>query len=145
MLIRSVVGRDSSKRRPPRLVETHFRQGPFAPPELPGFDATTSPSDSRPSHGLVIYSHAALTSGLRAASRPNGPLRFLIALSGSAAPFPPGEPDRCICSLLRGQCQASPYPEGWPLSIGVTRPKTGSLALRLTPLPSEASERRITP
>src|SRR5437660_12738988 len=123
MLIRSVVGRDSSKRRSPLLVETHFRQGPFAPPALPGFDATTSPSDSRPSHGLVIYSHAALTDGLRADARPDGSLRFLIALSASAAPFHPGESDRCVCSLLRGRWQASPYPEGWPLSIGVTRPK----------------------
>src|ERR1700736_2288038 len=123
MLIRSVVGRDSSKRRPPRLVETHFRQGSFAPPALPGFDATTSPSDSRPSHDLVIYSHAALIDGLRAVGRPDGSLRFLIALLASAAPFHPGESDRCLCSLLHGRWQASPILEGWPLSDCLTRPK----------------------
>ena len=44
-LLRS--GMDSSKRRSPHLVETHFRQGSFAPPALPGFTATMSPSDSR--------------------------------------------------------------------------------------------------
>src|SRR5690349_6231682 len=100
MLIRSVMGWDSSKRRSPPLVETHFRQGSLAPPALPGFVATTSPSDSRPSRRLVIYSQAALASGLRTAGRPRGPLRFLIALSASAVPFHPGESDRCECSLL---------------------------------------------
>src|SRR5580700_6235259 len=103
MLIRSVVGRDSSKRRSPLLVETHFRQGSFAPPALPGFDATTNPSDPRSSRDLVIYSQTAMIDGLRAAGRPDGSLRFLIALSASAAPFHPGEPGRCTRSLLRGR------------------------------------------
>jgi hypothetical protein len=53
------------------------------------------PSDSRPGRGLVIYSLTTLADGLRAAGRPDGPLRFLIALSASAAPFHPGEPGRC--------------------------------------------------
>ena len=62
-----------------------------------------SPSDSRTSRGLVIYSQAVLAAGLRTADRPHGSLRFLIALSASAVPFHPGESDRCVCSLLRGR------------------------------------------
>src|SRR4051794_37400094 len=38
-----------------------------------------------------------------------------IDLSAPAVPYHPGEPDRCICSLLRGRCQASPSLGGWPL------------------------------
>ena len=115
-----------------------FGRVPSLHPALPGFIATTNPSDSRPSHGLVIYSQAALIAGLRAVDRPDGSLRFLIALSASAAPFHPGEPDRCSCSLLHGRWQASPI-----LEVGHSQlrneAETGSLALRLTPLPSEAS------
>ena len=82
-------------------METHFQQGSLAPPALPGFIATTSPSDSRPSRDAVMDSHVSLTHGLRAVDRPDGSLSFLIALSASAVPFHPGEPDRCTCSLLR--------------------------------------------
>ncbi len=37
----------------------------------------------------------------------------LISLAG---PYHPGEPDRCVCSLLHGRCQASAPLEDWPLS-----------------------------
>jgi hypothetical protein len=36
------------------LTPIRSRQGPFAPPELPGFHATTTPSDSCPGPKTVI-------------------------------------------------------------------------------------------
>ena len=43
-------------------------------------------------------------------------------LSARAVPFHPGRPGRCLCSLLPCRRRASPHSEGWPHSIGVTRP-----------------------
>ena len=40
---------------------TNLRQGPFAPPELPGFDATMNPSDSRRGQTTVIDSRGPLS------------------------------------------------------------------------------------
>src|ERR1019366_3842127 len=60
-------------------------------------------------------------------------------LSTRAAPSYPGELDGCSCSLLHHSIQASPHSEGWPLSLCVTRPCWGSLALRLMSLPREAA------
>ena len=88
------------------------RQGPFAPRELPRFNATMAPSDSRPGRPAVMVSHPTLVRDTRIDQA--GPLRFPIDLSTPAVPYHPGGPDRCVCSLLRGRCQASPNPEGWP-------------------------------
>ncbi len=115
-------------------------QGPFAPRALPRFIATMSPSDSRSSQSAVMGSRTLLTQGLRAKCHSNGSLRFLTILSASAVPSHPGEPGRCRRSLLHGRCQASPYLEGLATLRCVTRPnRVHAFALRLTPLPSEAS------
>ena len=49
-----------------------------------------------------------------------------------------------MCSLLHDRCQASPSLAGWPLPL-LNGAEPGSLALRLTSSPSEASTDRITP
>jgi len=99
-----------------------------------------SPSDSRSSPDAVMGSRASLTQGPRAKRHSSGSLRFLTILSASAVPSHPGEPGRCRRSLLHGRCQASPYLEGLATLTCVTRPnRVHAFALRLTPLPSEAS------
>jgi len=90
----------SSKRVAPPLVETSFRQGPFAPPELPGFVATMNPSDSRPSQTAVMFFRSLSDGFPHESLRPVGSLRFLIDLSLPAVLFHPGEPGRRACSLL---------------------------------------------
>jgi len=76
--------------------------------------------------------------------RPAGSLRFLVDLSAPAVLNHPGEPSRCMCSLLHGQFQASPVPEGWPLpSLGFDEAESGSLALRPTPSRSQAPAVRL--
>src|ERR1700689_190265 len=115
-------------------------QGLFAPRALPRFNATMSPSVSRSSQSAVMGSRTLLTQGLHAKRHSNGSLRFLTILSASAVPSHPGEPGRCRRSLLHGRCQASPYLEGLATLKCVTRPyRVHAFALRLTPLPSEAS------
>jgi hypothetical protein len=83
---------------------TNLRQGPFAPPALPEFLATTNPSDSRSGRPPVIYSRQALSP---AASAPDGTRPGLpsseIDLSTPAVLSHPGEPTRCVCSLLHGR------------------------------------------
>jgi hypothetical protein len=44
-------------------------------------------------------------------------------LSTRALPNHPGQSHRFIRSFIPGVWQASPHSEGWPLSIGLTRPK----------------------
>ena len=46
-------------------------------------------------------------------------------LSTPAVPNHPGEPGHCTYSFLGGRCQASPVPEGWPLSVQVSRGRIG--------------------
>ena len=46
--------------------------------------------------------------------RYDGPLRFLTNLSARAAPYHPGRPIGCICSLLPRWRQASANPGAWP-------------------------------
>ena len=77
--------------------------GTFAPRALPRFLATMSPSDSRPGRARgygfpPAVAHRAHPPGLPGSS---------IDLSSPAVPNHPGEPDRCLCSLLGGRCQAS--------------------------------------
>jgi len=86
-------------------MSARFRQGPFAPPALPGFLATTNPSDSRSGRLPVIYSRQALPPSASAGNdtRPGLP-SSAIDLSTPAVLSHPGEPARCICSLLRGRC-----------------------------------------
>jgi hypothetical protein len=129
----SVVG--FPKRSSIRFAGPRIRQGPFASRELPRFLTTTAPSDSRPGRWAVMDSRPSL---IRKANHQAGSLRFLVDLSTPAVPYHPGGFDRCKRSLLGDRFQASPSLEGWPSPDSVTRPK-GSLALRLTSSPSQAS------
>ena len=103
----------------PSSCRDMLRSGPFAPRALPRFRATMSRSDSRP------WPSAALCLPLRRwALPPTTP-----GLPGSstdrfarAAPTHPGRSERCTCPLLLSRSLASPYPAGWPPSLGVTRP-----------------------
>ena len=84
---------------------TTLWQGPFAPPALLGFLATTNPSDSRSDHLPVIDSRQALSPSASTVGgiRPGLP-SSVIDLSTPAILSHPGEPSRCIRSLLRGRC-----------------------------------------
>ena len=84
---------------------TTFWQGPFAPPALPSFLATTNPSDSRSGHLPVIYSQQVLPPSAPAAddTRPGLP-SSVVDLSTPAVLSHPGEPVRCFRSLLHEQC-----------------------------------------
>jgi hypothetical protein len=84
---------------------TTLWQGPFAPPALLGFPATTNPSDSRSDRLPVIDSRQALSPSASAGggTRPGLP-SSVIDLSTPAVLSHPGEPARCVCSLLRGRC-----------------------------------------
>src|SRR5712691_10971142 len=62
-----------------------------------------------------------------------------------AAPFHPEEPNDCSCPLLHRRFQASSSLADWPLLFSVTRPKTGSLALRLACSPCKASPAELLP
>ena len=122
---------------------TTLQQGPFAPPELPGFDATMNPSDSRsqPSHG---YSFPWFVVPAEAGA----PRRVSQVPHGSVAirrPQPPRgvEPLRLLVAWR--SVLASPLMEGWPLPDLSHEAESGSLALRLTASPSEASSRRVAP
>ena len=84
---------------------TTLWQGPFAPPALPGFFTTTNPSDSRSGHLAVIYSRQALSPSASADDGTRSGLpSSVIDLSTPAVLSHPGEPGRCIRSLLRGRC-----------------------------------------
>ena len=50
-------------------------------------------------------------------------------LSTRALPNHPGQPHRFFRSLIPGEWQASPFPEGWPLSDKCNEAESGSLAL----------------
>jgi hypothetical protein len=116
---------------------TTLRQGPFAPPELPGFNATMNPSDSQTSPATVIYSRGQFGAPLQV-SHSAGSLRFLVDLSIPAVRSHPGGFDRCVCSLLRGRYWLHPFwRAGHPQLLNEA--ETGSLSLRLAPSPSEAS------
>ena len=82
---------------------TTFWQGSFAPSALPKFLATTNPSDSRSGRVSVIYSRQTLSPSALGGTRPGLP-SSVIDLSTPAVLSHPGEPARCIRSLLRGRC-----------------------------------------
>ena len=91
----------SSKRFSLHLVEARFRQGPFAPPELPGFTATTTPSDSRGSPTRVMDSPPRLTDDTPVSSTTiTGLSGSQMNLSTPATPNHPGGVGRCNCSCL---------------------------------------------
>jgi len=50
-------------------------------------------------------------------------------LSTRALPNHPGQPHRFFHSFIPGEWQASPFPEGWPLSSMCNEAESGSLAL----------------
>ena len=86
---------------------TTFWQGPFAPSALPKFLATTNPSDSRSGRVSVIYSRQTLAPSALGDTRPGLP-SSAIDLSTPAVLSHPGEPLRCIRSLLHGRCWLRP-------------------------------------
>ena len=104
---RNVIVRGGIKFQAARRLSfvTTLWQGPFAPPELPGFLATTNPSDSRPGRLPVIYSRRALSPAAPATdgTEPGLP-GSVVDLSTPAVLSYPGESIRCVRSLLRGQC-----------------------------------------
>ena len=76
----------------------------------------TAPPTSRPGRPTVMNSRRpSVRAQALGSGHPAGSLRFLVDLSTSAVRNHPGEPDRCVRSLLRGRLQASPCSEGWPL------------------------------
>ena len=77
--------------------------------------------------------------------RPIGPPRFSADLSAPAVPNHPGESGRCAYSFHHDRHETSPHPEGWSLSTRIHEAESGSLALRLAPLPFEASPPWIAP
>jgi hypothetical protein len=141
---RYVVG--WSKRISLRLVETHPWQDPFAPTELPGFNATMDPSDSRRDRTAVMFSRHSLTDG------PPGPSAAPLGLPGSwlicRHPPSPITPESPIAALARCFTTGMGFRTFGRLATlnGVTRPKrVHACALRLTPSLRGASPGRIAP
>jgi hypothetical protein len=117
----------------PRISE----QGPFAPPELPGFDATMSPSDSH------ARRHGVMNSAGRLSATVPWPTRTWVSqvpgCSVSARrPLTPRGAQSLHTLVASRPVLASPSLAGWPLPL-LNGAETGSLALRLTDLPSEAA------
>jgi len=118
---------------------TCFQQGSFAPPALPGFLATMSPSDTRTSRLMVIDSHQAFgfSAQLWRVSQVSRPI-FACALS----PSTPESPMVCVV-------RCSPSVAGFIVSERLAafnlpnEAVVGSLSLRLTRSPSEASHGQL--
>jgi len=121
---------------------TNLRQGPFAPPELPGFHATMNPSDSRRGQTTVIDSRGPLP--LPSSGTASG-------LSGSRRVFryPPSSTTPGSRTAAHAHCFA--VRAGFALYGRLAAPslhheaESGSLTLRLTASPSEASSQRVAP
>lgn len=92
------------------------RQGAFARRSLPASGLLCPPPTPASARRRLCFPAGSRLVLARVPSRRDRSLRFLLDLSTPAAPFHPGEPDRCVCSLLHGRHQASPLSEGWPLS-----------------------------
>ena len=124
------------------LPRIRSRQGPFAPPALPGFLTTMAPSDSCPGPTTVIHSRrrsqTALTSPLPPEQVSQVPRQVCRR---PLSPTTPESPAAASARCFAVRCQASPVREGWPLSKkGFTRPnRVHAFALRLTSPPSQAS------
>ena len=67
----------------------------------------------------------------------------LADLSTRAVPYNPGKPDECTHPLLLRRWQALASWADWPLPVWRNEADMGSLALRLTCSPHEASRRRL--
>src|SRR5579871_3259253 len=139
----SVVGSVRSKRFSLPLADTRIWQGPFAPRTLLRFVATMNPADSRPE----AVQRLSLPAGrcvlaLRLDTPSVGSPRFPAGLSTRAAPYHPGESDRCTCPLLPCRWQASPQSGRLATLTCVTRPKRVQ-SLRLMPSPHEAPHPRL--
>ena len=90
------------------------------------------PSDSRPGHLPVIYSHQALSPAAPAAGDTRSGLPgSVVDLSTPAALSHPGEPLRCVRSLLRGECWLRHLWQGGHSQM-CNEAVSGSLTLRLT-------------
>ena len=141
----SVVGR-LSRRISSRGSQTRIRQGSFAPPELPGFPATTTPSDSRPHPSPVIHSRRRsprLLVGGR--DRKVGSPRFL---DGSLDARRPQSPRRARPRhVLVSWWPVSGFTRSGRLATlgqGFTRPnRVHAFALRLTSSRPQASTARL--
>ena len=66
-------------------------------------------------------------------------------LSTRAVPFHPEEPDDCSARCYTAGSSLHHSLADWPLLLSVTRPKTGSLALRLACSPCKASAAELLP
>ena len=127
------------------LTTIQIRQGPFARPALPGVVTTMNPSDSRtwPQHGY--WFPWSVVSPVSTLATPRRASQVLDCSVGIRRPLSPrrARPLRMFV--------ASRSMSGFALSGGLAtlawcnEAEMGSLTLRLTPSPSEASERGIAP
>jgi hypothetical protein len=108
----------------PRLLrQTHQKSGSFPPPELPGFNGTTTLSDSR--------SDRCLTAPLRPLpSSRTGLPRLRDPLSRRAVPTTPVDRSRCICRLLPWSVLPSPNSGRVGVHNFLSRPAQASHTLR---------------
>src|SRR5712691_841001 len=133
-----------------------FRSGIFIQAAFPL--SSISISLLRPLRSTVVTRFFATMGLSDSRQRPTKSYLFLLAvlapagLPGSfadlctrAAPFHLEEPNDCSCPLLHRRFQASSSLADWPLLFSVTRPKTGSLALRLACSPCKASPAELLP
>jgi hypothetical protein len=127
------------------LTTIQIRQGPFARPALPGVITTMNPSDSQtwPQHGYwfpwsVVSPVPTLETPRRASQVPDCSVGIRRPLSPRRArPLPMFVASRSMAGFAQSGGLAT-------LEL-CNKAETGSLALRLTPSPSKASRRRITP
>ena len=129
-------------RRRESFLRKEDRSGKPAQSELPSFYPDTSLAGPLRSTGItplpryyaprrlpirtvrtVMFSRSPL--GL---THPLGSPRFPADRSVRAAPSHPGGPDRCVCSLLPGRWQASPYSGRLATLILCNEAETGSIA-----------------
>ena len=118
-------------------VDTRSRQGSFAPPALPSFIATMNPSDSRIRRTSVMSSDGSLSATAQS------PIRTRVSqVPGSSLfarrPLTPRGARSLHMLVASRSMLASSSLAGWPLPL-LNGAELGSLALRLTNSPSEAS------
>src|SRR5690606_33050525 len=144
------MGRLLSKRCSSHLVETCFRQGPFAQPTLLGVLTTTDPSDSRCGRPVVMNFHPSLIRRhTLPASHRSGSPRFPQLIC--RRPPPPITPESPVAADARCRFMATlailRFTTGIRLhhlrKVGRSHwfheAESGSLALRLTSSPQRAS------
>ena len=137
MAFRSSVVGISSKRLSPPLTEALPGSGPFAPRSLPASPllwACPTPGRSR-SQG---YGFPQGVGGL--SRHPAGPPRFLDGSVLARRPQAPRRAQRLLVPMLHRRWQASSARGGLAApSFTLSRGRIGSLSLRLTSLPPQAS------